>query len=264
MENFNKIINYVKSSCWADDTDTEVVIKKAKEVFSSITLGKTKKRYLYRLCGQTGSGKTTQLLGAVEKVVSTKSLNPVILGVRSCAEAHPKYEYFKNNFPHGELREKTNGFALKCMSYVLKLLIENGYMIILDITLLDPIFEEFVLQLLKENNYTIEYHILAVNKTISDIFIQRRLKTTGRVIYKSSSDYFYHILPIGLKYITEHDTNNSCCVWNAFDLDPVFMGKICNCYTAFIKSQDEIKEFKHSESDLLDAKYNTILKNEYA
>ena len=259
MENFDKIIDYVKSSCWNDDTSTDIVIQKAKEVFDNITVGKTKQKFLYRLCGQTGSGKTTQLLGAVEKVVNTKSLDPVVLGVRSCAEVHPKYEYFKNNFPHGELREKTNGFALKCMSYVLKLLIENGYMIILDITLLDPIFEEFVLELLKNNNYTVEYHVLAVNKTISDMFIEKRLKNTGRIIYKSSSDYFYHILPIGLKYITQNDTVNNCFVWNAFDPEPIFTGKICDCYNDFIAAQNTIKEFQHSEEFLRDAKYDIIL-----
>ena len=100
MENFNKIIEYVKSSCWHDDTDTEIIISKAKEIFTIITEGKTKKKFLYRLCGQTGSGKTTQLLGAVEKVVGAKSLNPVVLGVRTCSESHPKYQYFKNNFPN--------------------------------------------------------------------------------------------------------------------------------------------------------------------
>lgn len=259
MENYNKIIKYVKSSCWLDDTDTSIVIEKAKEIFDTISKGKTKKKFLYRLCGQTGSGKTTQLLESVQQVINTLGLNPVVLGVRTCAEAHPKYEYFKNNFPQGELREKTNGFGLKCMSYVLKLLVENGYMVLLDITLLDPVFEEFILTLLNENNYQIEYHVLAVNKVISDSFIEKRQKNTGRIIYKSSSDYFYQILPIGLKYIVEHDFNNDCFVWNAFDLDPVYTGKICNCYKAFIKAQSEIKEFKYSEERLKESKFNIIL-----
>lgn len=261
MSNFDKIIDYVKSTCWIDDTETDVIIEKAKEVFNNMIQGKTKKKLLYRLCGQTGSGKTTQLLSSVERIVADQNLNPVVLGVRSCAEAHPKYENFKKDFPSGELREKTNGFALKCMSYVLKLLIENGYMILLDITLLDPVFEGFVLSLLKENNYKIEYHILAVNKTISDNFIVKRLKESGRVIYKASSDYFYKILPIGLKYISKNDKINECCIWNAFDLEPVYSGKISLCYDKFISSQNEIKEFKHSEEELRNSKYMTMKKH---
>ena len=259
MKGFNKIIEYVKSTCWTDDTDISIVIEKAHEIFNTLIAGKTKKKILYRLCGQTGSGKTTQLLEAVNKVVETQQLNPVVLGVRSCAEAHPNYEYFKTNFPQGELREKTNGFALKCMTYVLKLLIENGYMILLDITLLDPVFENFVLELLNENGYYIEYHILAVNKVISDGFIQKRQQQTGRIIYKSSSDYFYTILPKGLKYIAEHDNKNNCFVWNAFDLQPVYMGKVCTCYEAFLKAREEIKPLTNPEYELVKSKFNIIL-----
>lgn len=258
MKNFQKILNYVRNTCWFDDTDDAVVVSQAEKVFKNISVGKTKKRFLYRLCGQTGSGKTTQLLGAVEQIITEENLNPVVIGVRSCAEAHPKYEYFKSNFPAGELREKTNGFALKCMSYVLKLLIENGYMVLLDITLLDPTFEEFVLTLLKENSYDVEYHILAVNKIVSDSFIEKRLKETGRIIYKSSSDYFYQILPVGLKYITENDNKNNCFVWNAFDKDPVFFGKIADCFDSFIKSQNTIKELVFSETELKNSKINFI------
>ena len=261
MENFNKFIEYVKSSCWFDDTDTSVVVSTAEKVFSDLTQNKTKKKMLYRLCGQTGSGKTTQLLASVEKIIDEQGLNPVVLGVRSCAEYHPKYEYFKQNFPAGELREKTNGFALKCLGYVFKLLIENGYMILFDITLLDPVFEKFVLDLLIKHEYKVEYHILAVNKEISDKFIVKRFNTSGRIIYKSSADYFYKILPIGLKYITENDNTNSCYVWNAFDLDPVYHGKINNCYEKFIESQNKHSQFKHTEEELRNAKYQLLKKH---
>ena len=216
---------------------------------------------LYRLCGQTGSGKTTQLLTSVEKFIDEQKLNPVVLGVRSCAEYHPNYEYFKQNFPAGELREKTNGFALKCMSYVLKLLIENGYMILFDITLLDPIFEQYVLNLLKQNGYDVEYHILAVNREISDSFIVKRFNSSGRVIYKSSAEYFYKILPIGLKYICENDKENTCYVWSAFDLEPVYYGKIKGCYDKFIQAQREIRDLVYSEDDLRNSKYETLKKH---
>lgn len=261
MERYEKLVEYVKTTCWADDTEIDVIINQAEKVFNKMVENKTKRKMVYRLCGQTGSGKTTQLLTSVEKFIGERNLNPVILGVRSCAEAHPKYEYFKNNFPAGELREKTNGFALKCMSYVLKLLIENGYMILLDITLLDPEYEKFVLDLLKENNYKVEYHILAVNKEISDNFIIKRFNSSGRVIYKASADYFYQILPIGLKYICENDDVNNCYIWNAFDLEPVYYGKISDCYDKFISAQSKIKEFIYSEDELRDAKYNTLKKH---
>lgn len=261
MENYKKLIEYVNTTTWTDNTNIDVIISQAEKVFEDLTENKTKIKKLYRLCGQTGSGKTTQLLASVEKFIGFQNLNPMVLGVRTCAEYHPDYEYFKQNFPAGELREKTNGFALKCMSYVLKLLIENGYMILLDITLLDPIFEKFVLDLLIENKYDVEYHILAVNRKISDSFIAKRFNSTGRVIYKSSADYFYKILPVGLKYICENDNINNCYVWNAFDLEPVFFGKVENCYEEFIESQSEIRSFLHTEEELKNAKLNTLKKH---
>lgn len=259
MKNFDKIIEYVNSSCWKDHTKTCIIIEKAQEIFNRLIDGKTKKKFLYRLCGQTGSGKTTQLLPAVKRVAEVQNLKPVVLGVRTCAQAHPNYEYFKDHFPPGELREKTNGFALKCMSYVLKLLIENGYMILLDITLLDPIFEKFLLDLLNRENYCIEYHILAVNKLISNKFIEKRQQKTGRIIYKSSADYFYQILPEGLRYITSHDCKNNCFVWNAFDTKPVYMGKVCKCFNQFLKAREEIKPLSHTEEELVSSKFNIIL-----
>lgn len=258
MGKFNQVIEYIKSTCWQDDTDTSVIISKAHEVFNEITLSKTKGKKLFRICGQTGSGKTSQLLSTFERINAEKGINPVILGVRTCAEVHPKFEEFKANFPSGELREKTNGFALKCMSYVLKLLIENDFMVILDMTLLDPVYEEFVIELAKNNGYKINYQILAVNDSISTMFIEKRFRDTGRVIYKSSADYFNKILPIGLKFISENDTTNNCFVWNAFDKSPVYIGLICNSYIPFVDARNEIKEFKHSEEELRDAKYQIL------
>ena len=258
MENFNQVIEYVKNSCWIDDTDTNVVIQTAHKVFEEIIVGKTKGKTLFRLCGQTGSGKTSQLLSTFEKIFEEKNTNPVIIGVRTCAEAHPKYEEFKATFPAGELREKTNGFALKCMSYVLKLLIENGFMVILDMTLLDPIYEEFVINLANDNSYKISYQILAVNDEISTYFIEKRYQATGRVIYKSSADYFNKILPIGLKYICKTDKTNSCFVWNAFDKGPVYIGQVSSCFEAFMKAKNEIKEFIYSEEELRNSKYEIL------
>ena len=119
----------------------------------------------------------------------------------------------------------------------------------------------YILSLLKENNYQIEYHILAVNRLISDQFIAKRMKESGRIIYKTSADYFYEILPIGLKYICENDTKNNCFIWSAFDLAPAYQGKVSLCLKKFNEIQSQIKSFKYSESELLESKYNIIKKH---
>jgi hypothetical protein len=68
-------------------------------------------------------------------------------------------------------------------------------------------------------------------------------------------------LPVGLKYICENDNINNCYVWNAFDLDPVYYGKIENCYDKFIESQSEIRESNFSEEELRNSKFNTLKKH---
>ena len=188
---FEKILEYVKNSPWPDDSEYEIIVDQAHKVYEDITKGKDKDTRFYRICGQTGSGKTTQLLKSLEMYMEFNKKKPVVLGVRTCASYHPYYKELLEKHGNGNIREVTNGFALKCMIYVLKLLIENHYLILLDITLLDPIYEEYVLDLVKENSYVVEYHIMAVNKAISDSFIIKRLKTTGRVVKKESSEFLF-------------------------------------------------------------------------
>ena len=123
---FLDIVKYVcNDTPWKDDTDIEVIINQANLVFNDITINKTKEKKLYRLCGQTGSGKTTQLLYAMEGYTKSLNLNPVVLGVRCCATYHPNYNNLLELHGQNNIREITNGFALKCMTYLLKLLIEN-------------------------------------------------------------------------------------------------------------------------------------------
>ena len=139
-DDFNRIIDYIDNSPWVDKTNVNTIIEKANLIYEEITKNKTKEKILYRLCGQTGSGKTTQLLPMITTYTQQKKKNPVILGVRTCSKYHPSYSYLLSSLGDENIREATNGFALKCMSYVLKLLIENGYMIILDMTFLDSLY----------------------------------------------------------------------------------------------------------------------------
>jgi len=217
---FNTIIDYVNNSPWLDNTDPKIIIEKAYQVYNEIIKNKTKNKILYRLCGQTGSGKTTQLLKMMQEYCSKKNLNPVIVGVRVCSEAHPHYNTLIKKVGKENIREATNGFALKCMTYVLKLLIENGYMILLDITLLDPIYEKYILDLLNKNNYIIKYHIMSVSNKVSSLFLKKREIETGRKVSIASSEYFNYILDKGYDYLVNHDNTNYAYIWNAFDLEP--------------------------------------------
>ena len=256
---FNLIIDYVNNSPWLDTSDEKIIIEKAYEVYKKITINKTKEKILYRLCGQTGSGKTTQLLKMMEEYCKNKNLNPVILGVRVCSEYHPLYNSLLNEVGKDNIREATNGFALKCMTYVLKLLIENGYLILLDITLLDPIYEKYLLDLLNKNSYKIKYHIMSVSNKISTQFLKKRELETGRKVSNSSSEYFNYILDKGYEYLVNNDTTNYAYIWNAFDLEPKYVGLISNSNDVFIYNRVLEKEFKHNEKELVNAKILYLL-----
>ena len=251
---FNIIIDYVNNSPWLDNTDTKIIIEKAYLVYNSIIQNKTKEKVLYRLCGQTGSGKTTQLLKMSEAYCRKKNYNPVVLGVRVCSEFHPNYSLLLKKVGKDNIREATNGFALKCMSYVLKLLIENGYMILLDITLLDPIYEKYILDLLNNNDYIVKYHIMSVSNNISTKFLKKRELETGRKVSNSSSEYFNYILDKGYEYLVNNDNRNISYIWNAFDLEPKYVGLIQDSKTIFTYNRTLEKEFKHTEKELVNAK----------
>ncbi len=257
---FKDVIDYiVNKTPWKDDTSEEIIIKQAYKAYKDISQNKTKEKVLYRICGQTGSGKTTQLLYAIENYVKTINKDPIVLGVRSCATYHPDYDNLLKIHGSSNIREITNGFALKCMTYTLKPLIENGYMILLDITLLDSIYENYILNLLNENGYTIKYHLMGVSNDVSTSFLKKRELETGRKVASYSSEYFNYILDVGFDFLSNNDIKNNACIWNAFDLDPVYVGPIKDSKNTFYTWRNTKKEFQYSETQLKEAKLNYLL-----
>ena len=181
----------------------------------------TKFRKLYRLAGQSGSGKTTRLLpGMLRNCNGT----PVIISVGFFAQYHP-------TLPATE-RERTNGFALKCLYVALKSVIEHGYMIVVDKTLLAPELESHVWNWLQSNDYQVEYHIKAVSKQQSDEFIKTREQQTGRKVSEESSEYFYEILPIALEFLATKDYDSTATVWTAFGEEPIHVGDLTGAVDA--------------------------------
>lgn len=256
---FLKICEYVKFTPWKDDTEPEIIWEQARIAANKLSYGKDKNRKLTRICGQTGSGKTTQVLWAVQEYNNVKKLNPIVIGVRNFAEFHPKYNEFLSQFGKGEIREKTNGFALKCLAASLVILTKQGFDILLDMTLLDPIFEEFVLNLENDNNYNVTYHILAVNTNISKQFLDKRFKESGRIVYGSSVEYFNNILNKGFEYICKNDIKNNCYIWTAFDKKFVYWGLAKDAFNVFIQNQNRIEDIVFTEEELKKEKLKALI-----
>lgn len=240
--NFNQIAN-------------RVFIDMIRNVKSSVN------PFMFRIAGQSGSGKTTQLLPSIQKITDKNFVN---ISVRIFAKYHPRYNELLLNYGESMIREKTNGFALLMLFRIMELLIKNRYNIIFETTLLDNTFEEYLFKLSKKNNYTIHIHTLSISQKISNLWIEYRknnsLTEKNRVVLKSSSDFFFNILPITIKNIIEYNFWNKTdkiILWNGFSNNPIYIGKIKNNKDVFNIFQEyrEIDNFKiQDKQKLLNAK----------
>lgn len=250
MKFFNAAFSFAKHSIWHDNTDDAVVFAAAKLAFDEIRKGCTHGRNFFRLAGQSGSGKTSQLFKSHCAVLPKIGISPLHIAVRNFAKFHPNYAQLSAK---PDCRELTNGFALKVLICVLDMAFEAGYDIVLEIALLDKKFEKFILSQIKQQNYRAIYHILCVNKLLSDCFILKRKAATKRATFSSSSDYFYFAMNRSLKYLSTH-ASIPCCLWSAYDLLPVYRGNISRCLPHFLKTQQKIAPLTYSENQLLKSK----------
>lgn len=243
------------------------------ELTKNIKKENSEKHYLIRICGQSGSGKTTQLMPSIKVNLDNLKENYVLIAVRVFAKYHPCYNELLLKYGDKLIREKTNGFALTLLLKVLEKLIKNNYNILFEMTLLEPLFEEYIIKILKDYNYKICFNILSVSENLSDKWILKRqnksLDEINRVVFKTSSSYFYRILPESLNKIIElshlFDDNDYFILWNAFDENPllktsIFNDKILILFEKYRKILD-IADF--NETFLLESKikfYRKFLK----
>jgi hypothetical protein len=203
----------------------------ADRAFNDLTRGKRRAKLLIRLAGQSGSGKSTQLLPAAMEMFKARNIDPIHIAVRVFAPYHPFYEDIKR-LDESRVRENTNEFALSLLFLTVIKLIGDDYPVILEINLLDPSFEEGITMLLLERGYEFDIHLLAVGKQTSDSFIEKRathsLVEGGRYVSGKSSDYFYNSIPIALDCLRSKCPECGLVLWSAFDIDPVFVGRVCD------------------------------------
>ena len=275
-----KSIDFIHSK-WASDCvgnneldiDTNNFEKIANIVFSDITKDKkpTKKPFLFRVGGQSGSGKTTQLMPAIKSIIDEENKDFANIAVRTFAKYHPYYNQLLEEFGEGMIREKTNGFALMMLFRIMEKLLENKYNILLEVTILDGNFEKYLAELAKKNQYNVHFHILSVPREKSDYWIEKRKnnsKTEGkRIVLKSSSNYFYDVLPESLKKIIGFsfwNKNDKIFLWTGFNLKPVFGSKINSAKSfmdTFFKYRNLINFEEVNEEELLKSKIKWF--NEY-
>lgn len=179
--------------------------------------------FLIRIAGQSGSGKSTQILPFIQQGLTSVPYIPV--AVRFFAPFHPAYETLKKT--PALVREKTNGFALIALFEFYRFCITHHFNVLLDMTLLEPEIDVYMMRLAKENGYKIHLHVLSVPKKVSDSFIHKREALTGRKVFKESADYFFKSLPQSLKALHTlpvFEEKDKVFLWTHQKSTPVFKG----------------------------------------
>jgi hypothetical protein len=214
------------------DIDSEFFESIAQKLFKDLIKNKNRSKnpFIFRICGQSGSGKTTQLAPSINSVISDNFIN---ISVRMFAKNHPCHSQLLDKFGEGLIREKTNGFALLMLFRIVEILIEYQYNMLFEVTILNLDFEKYLSKLAKKNRYNIHFHILSIPKAKSDSWIEKRKTLSkmekGRVVLKSSSDFFYNILPITLAKLMNlkiWSGRDKIFLWNGFDFKLLIGGKI--------------------------------------
>ena len=177
-------------------------------------------RFCIRLVGQSGSGKTSQLLPAVKAALEAQSQKFVSLAVRDFVPYHPNLNLIREHYDEGLVREKTNAFALTLLTLVLVRCIRGHLPILFEVTLLSPEYERFVHRCLFEEGYSCDYYCLAIDKKMSDAWIEARCRETHRVVSKRSSDFFFQTLQPVFESLQSVYIPNRVFVWDAYHTEP--------------------------------------------
>ena len=222
----------------------------------------SEKPFLIRVAGQSGSGKSSQIVPALQH--SLKQKQYIKINVGAFAPFHPNYKEIQEKTPN-QMREKTNGFALKALVMFYKHCILNKVNLVLDMTLLEPEIDLYLMALAKKMEYKIQMHLLCVPKKVSNHFIYLRQKQTGRYVSPKSSDYFFDALAPCLKALTHShlfDNQDTLILWTYFLSNPIKITHLNNSYACRIlekyrginvgtKNQNELLKAKREWMSLL-------------
>ena len=209
-----------------------------EEVFKNLVKDKqpSNKPTLIKLGGQSGTGKTTQLMPAIKSCLDEKNISYIHMAVRLFAVYHPDYNKLLKEYGQSLIREKTNGFAVLCLFAILEKLIKNRYNILYEITLLDPIFEEYTIKISKLNNYKIIYNVISSPLEISNKWLNERTINSkiepNRIVSEHSISNLYNILPKAIEHIIKLSNclgkNDYMILWNLIEKEPILVSNQFN------------------------------------
>lgn len=256
-----QVIAYMKAH-WPSQVKTEwqVAVEEypimAARAIRDLCVGKTKTHKMIRIAGVSGSGKTTQLLPAAEKYFEAQGLNPVLVAAREFVKYHPYHDEIKDYYGDENLRKMTDEFSTIMMFLCMKQMVEQGYDIILDVTLLDPEIEGILLSVLEQEKYDSMILMIAVSPEVAEEHLSgrawRHTKDTEAEFIRATKQafLFYAKMAPAMRIV----------LWNTYERNPVYDGPIKDALEGFERYSTEKSVPVHDEADLREAKKEYIVK----
>ena len=216
-----------------------------EKIVAEFTAEATREHRLIRIAGVSGSGKTTQILPAVEAYVKKNELKPVLMAARRFVEYHPHYEEILEFYGEENLRKMTDEFCTIMLFLTLMKMIEGGYDIVLDVTLLDPEMEAILLKMTAAQDYNMMILMIAVSPTVTEYFLQgRKWRHT-----KETEEEFIRATEKALQFYADKAPELRIILWSVYDLKPVYDGSVSGCLEVFSKYSQR-NELPHKDDDL--------------
>ena len=222
-------------SHWPSEVKTEWQVKLNEypeiltKIISDFTPKSTKNHKLIRIAGISGSGKTTQILPAVESYCEKNEIKPILVAARRFVKYHPYYHEIKNYYSDENLRKLTDEFSTIMLFLTLSKLIDYGYDIILDVTLLDPEMEAILLKMVKEKEYKMLILMIATSPEVTEKFLSgrawRHTKETEREFINATFK--------ALEFYASNSPEERIILWSVYDEPPIYDGSIKNSLKIF-------------------------------
>ena len=226
-QKLTQVVNYMKAH-WPSDVKAEWQVgleqypKILSQIIQDFTKNKTKNHNLIRIAGLSGSGKTSQILPAVENYYEIKKLKPILIAARRFVDYHPFKREIEKEYGEENLRAKTDEFSTIMLFLTINALTEQGYDIILDVTLLAPEIESILLDMLEKNNYNSILLMIATSPTVTEYFLGSR---SWRHSKKTEAE-FIRATSEALEFYATKKPELFTIFWSVYDLEPIYHGPI--------------------------------------
>ena len=149
-------------------------------------------------------------------------MRPVLMAARRFVEYHPYYQEILEFYGAENLRKMTDEFVTIMLFMTLARMIEEGYDIVLDVTLLDPEIEGLLLKFLQKAEYQLMILMVAVSPAVTEKFLAgREWRHT-----KETEQEFIRATEQALRFYAEAAPETRLVVWSVYRLEPEYDGAV--------------------------------------